>query len=857
MKRTICGVLLVLLTSTAWAQVNNNTPGWFPFNVPGDDASRTPMDLSSLNPKPAGKDGFLRAEAGVIKDGAGRRVRWFGFNFTGDANLPPRSEAPKIAAHLAKLGVNIVRLHFLDFNWGPGSLLNYPDNGPINPGALDRLDSFISELKKQGIYVNLNLHVGRAYTGTPSGYDFSKGLDHFYPPYIAQFKQYVRDLVTHVNPYTGATYADEPAVACIEVNNENTFGMFPPTQLASLPEPFAGELKRQWTAWLRGKYQTTEGLRAAWGVNDGSVGANVVPNPNFINNARGWVLENHDIAQSRLDPIPDGTPGIRWTVTRAGTADWHLQLNHPRLNVIEGGPYRLTFRARATAPRSFSASVMLDQDPWTGCGLWARQNLTTAWQTFSYDFVATGTVPNHVRVNFSANNEPGVRDIADVSLRAISSGALRPDETFENDNIPFTASSGNLTARRDFIQFLIETERNHALEMRRYVKEELGAKQIVYHSQVNFGGMAGAFREQMVGDLVDSHAYWQHPEFPGRPWDPVNWLIRNTTQLAEANGGEMAGLGMMRVQGKPFTVSEYNTPAPSDYSAETWPLLAAMAGFQDWDGIYYYTYLNFGNDYYAGRILNFFDAQGHPAQMAFTPLAALLFRNGLVAPGRQTVVLTASERQAINDQTDNGMWGSFDRFWGQAGLSRAVALRHKTALNPVSGEAPTSVNFTPTLMTPATSDTGEITWDAAQRLFTLNAPAARLLIGRAGGRTVSVGEVTFQVGPLGGNEHAHIGLVALDGKPIATSNSLFLVAIGRAENQNMGWNAQRTSVGNQWGAGPALVQGVGATITLPTGGWRVLALDPTGAPQQPVADGATTFTISPNDRTVWYLLTRM
>jgi hypothetical protein len=840
------------------AQVSSTTPGWFPFPFSGYDASATAIDLSHLNPRPAGKEGFLRVQDGVIKDGTGRRMRWFGYNFSGEANFPPKADAPRVAARLAKLGVNIVRLHHMDYTWGPGSLMNYPASDAIRADNLDRLDNFVAELKKQGIYVNLNLHVSRTYRGTPEGYDFSKGLDHFYPPFIRTFQQYARELLTHRNPYTGVTYAQEPAVACIEMNNENTLCAYSPSQLAALPEPFAGELKRQWHAWLRTRYGTTERLRAAWGVHDGRLGPNLVRNPDFTASARGWNLENHDGAQSSLGPIPGGTPGIRWTVTRRGMENWHLQLNTIGLNLAEGGSYRLQLRARSDAPRPMAVSVMLDQDPWTACGLSTEFRLKTEWQEFTFPFVASGTRPNHVRVNLSALNQVGRFDLAGVTLQRVSDGALQPDQTLAANNIPLAAGTTQKTAKRDFVAFLIETERRHAEAMHRYVKEELGARQIVYHSQLPFGGMAGAFREKRASDLADTHTYWQHPEFPGRPWDPVNWRIRNTTQLAEANGGELAGLALQRVQGMPFTVSEYNVAAPSDTAAETWPLLATFAAFQDWDGLYYFDYLSFTNDYDENRIRGFFTGQGHPTQEAFAPLAALLFRTGLVKPAAQTVTLTASEERVITDQGERGMWGSFDRFWSQAGGSRRVALQHRTVLSLVPGDAPTKASPAPRVPAPGpvVSDTGEITWDAGERRMTLNAPGARLLLGKVGGKDASVGDVRFAVGAMGGNEHAHLGLVALDGKPVAESRRLLLVAIGRAENAEMGWNADRTSVGDRWGRGPVLAQGVTAVVTLPPGPWSVAALDATGATKETVATGVSRFTIEPRWRTVWYLVSR-
>lgn len=62
------------------------------------DARPTAVDLSGLNEVPAGKNGFLLVKNGVITDRTGRRVRWFGFNLSGEACFPPKAVAPKVAA---------------------------------------------------------------------------------------------------------------------------------------------------------------------------------------------------------------------------------------------------------------------------------------------------------------------------------------------------------------------------------------------------------------------------------------------------------------------------------------------------------------------------------------------------------------------------------------------------------------------------------------------------------------------------------------------------------------------------------------------------------------------------------------
>jgi hypothetical protein len=53
-------------------------------------------------------------------------------------------------------------------------------------------------------------------------FNYGKTIDQFYRPYIEKQKVYARMLLTHKNPYTGTTYSEEPAVAFVEVNNENS-----------------------------------------------------------------------------------------------------------------------------------------------------------------------------------------------------------------------------------------------------------------------------------------------------------------------------------------------------------------------------------------------------------------------------------------------------------------------------------------------------------------------------------------------------------------------------------------------------------------------------------------------------------
>ena len=145
---------------------------------------------------------------------------------------------------------------------------------------------------------------------------------------------------------------------------------------------------------------------------------------------------------------------------------------------------------------------------------------------------------------------------------------------------------------------------------------------------------------------------------------------------------------------------------------------------------------------------------------------------------------------------------------------------------------------------------------SAGALYMANAPAAQAVAGFVGGQTVTLGQNTLTF-PAFGNNFAAMTLTAMDQKPLAQSRRMLLTLVGKVENQGMGWNADRTSVGDQWGHGPTVAEGIPATVTLKTDAARhVWALDGTGKRVGDVpatfANGTLTFTVGPQFKTLWY-----
>ncbi|TPG52106.1 hypothetical protein EAH76_15440 [Sphingomonas glacialis] len=225
-----------------------------PFAVDHERRVDSAADARFLLDGPAGSHGFIRVKDGHFYRGDGKRFRCWGVNMTGWANgsaeLPDHKAAEGYAAALARLGVNCVRLHFLDrpdtefpirnegasvspaagpFTHPPRGLIrgDLPDSQHFNPEQLDRLDYWIAALKKNGIYTNFNLNVGRVFTpgdGVPDAALIApfKAFTYFGPELIALQKDYAKQLLDHKNAYTGLRYADDPAIALVEVVNENS-----------------------------------------------------------------------------------------------------------------------------------------------------------------------------------------------------------------------------------------------------------------------------------------------------------------------------------------------------------------------------------------------------------------------------------------------------------------------------------------------------------------------------------------------------------------------------------------------------------------------------------------------------------
>ena len=862
-----------------------------PFVLPWDDASPGVTNISGWLHKPAGKFGHVR----VMPDGhlrvGDQRIRFFGTDLSHSANFPLKSDAEKIAARMAKFGINIVRFHIMDIAHFPEGMFRQdsPSTREFQPEAVDRLDYFIAQLKRNGIYVDLNLLNYRGFCaadGLPKEIEkFPRPHNKRHVPCFFKFgplpeleREYARQLLAHRNPYTGLTYTEDPAVAFVEICNENgLIHAWIKGTVDQLAEVFKAELRRQWNEWLRRRYGSTEKLRRAWSEGEQPLGEEMLEPVESARGLERWTLQNSPGSESTVtvtDDLPAEVRGkvpasksVHLRVTKIGTGSWHVLLNRPGFGVKRGQSYTLTFWAKADKARVMKLRLSQTCAPWRLVTPQLTAHVTTEWQRFRFVAVASETLTKSRILIGDLGRQLGAYWLAHVSLRPGGIVGLNAHERLERGSValPPAALFGERTgaARRDWIRFLRETEDGYWQGMYRYLKDELKVKAAIIGTSAQYS--TPNLMAKM--DCVDAHAYWQHPRFLTARKGGGPWLVHNLSMVNDA-GGILARLAPRRVLNKPFCSTEYGSPSPNTHCGEGLLLCGAYAALQDWDYISISRYtLQVRDDYSwgSGKFRGFFDVDQHPTKMiGFIPAIAM-FRRGDVQAARRCVIAPfGSEREL--DALDRG--SSTHRVLDDSafGIPKAATMVHRVAV-ATEGQTPPADAIQPHQLDLDTqryvSDTGELTWDMSEEgrgVVRVNTAKSKAVIGYGGGKRYDLGGVVIEPGSTRQKGWSVVSLTAIEGNLASAPARILIIATGDIENTNMRWtSAEKNSVGRNWGEAPTLVEVVPARLTLPIPAARVQAwaLDERGQrktqlPVQADAQGRAAVVIGPRSRTLWY-----
>ena len=893
-------IAAVLTVGTTFADESN---ALFPFVIEkGAPNNITNVQTWSGAAPVAGANGFIFDQSGDFTTKKGQ-TRLLGTNFCFGASFTTKEKAERVADTLSRFGVGVVRLHHMDSR----DIWIYDKEHScvtteIDPEKLDRLDYVIYCLKQKGIYVNINLHVSRKFTDRDGFVDADKlpsqdkGVDNFDRKMIEYQKKYAKELLQHVNPYTGLSYVDDPCVAVVEINNENSVvASWSWGQLDNIPEYYEKELQELWNKWLVDKYGTTEKLREAWACKSIPFGENMIDR-GFVEGFQfkdGWTLEQDGNTKCKFSIESARETGIDsaallFQVEQPGDVSWRPQFAFNKLKVEKDEPYLVSFKLRSKNKTEFGVGVGQAHGPWSTLGLGLRITGQENWTTVELPFLALAN-DDKVRLSFSGFKAGAEIELADVSIRHGGEVELSEKFKLEDGAVPVPKKKSPTLqgphAKADFSDFLHDLENGYWQEMYKYVKS-LGVKSLVTGTQLQYG----FWYNQGRLDYCDIHAYWNHPDFPRRSWDSNDWTIKNTCLANSPANGTLANLASLRVLGKPFTCSEYDHPYPNEYCAEGNVMLAAVAAFQDWSATFQFAWSH-GDEFERQAASPFFDECSQTVKIAHLPACYGMFVRGDVksgpgeyyyAPG----MTEEGEKEIMSDLLDSyhrslatGL--NLDTSLSLAVYSGVDLTDLKIAKSPAIKKAKKIESWKdlPERMgakdkKEIVNEFGEITWNYQEpkkgwfKVDTANTKAFSGFTVKAqefDGMTLSVGK-TIQ-------DWSTVTLVKAknatkDAKKSGrlTKGSYLLTATGAMRNADMKTiyldNEQLSTAGHFGGSNgnaPVLCEGINATVTLDKlskSNVEVYALTNSGDRgsklEVKTANNGCQFTIGPEYKTIWY-----
>jgi hypothetical protein len=751
---------------------------FFPFTIDQDQLSGAP-DLSSLNQPISPGDRLRVCGEHFCRSSDGARVRLFGVNLAFGANFPKEEDAPRIAKRLRRFGVNLVRLHHMDSSpdRNPSDARSTLTTGPyptLNPVSIARLRALLDALKAEGIYADLNLHVGYTFRPMvdkvpelPQFPTQSKPLHIFYSRMVDLQCEYTRKLIAALK------LNDDPVLGIVEINNESSLiHAWQNNQLDPyLIGGYRDALQKLWHAFLKQHYGSTDKLRQAWGesANDG---------PDLL--AQKWNLEAHGPATA-ADQTRDGVLQVR--VTRDGASVIAKQVG---FTIDRSQGYVAEVELRADLPehatRTIHWDLKRDVSPWDQIGS-RTCVISNQWKKFRIAVQAPGAAFDKVGRFGLELQEIGSEVpiyVRNASLRVAGRRGLNADESLEAGNIALVSDDVATRQRLDdYCLFLADVDRTYLKRMLTAVRDTAGPVVPVTGTQIRYGGLMNLETHDDL-DFQDNHFYFDHYNFPNQQWDSRDWRQKNTSAIATGLT-ELAGVAIERQAGRPYTVSEYNMPWPNMQANEIDVVTAALGAFQDWDSIMHFAYAH-GADW-STNVPNGFNINGDWSKDVLLAQAAWLFRSGALQPGKTAIDLPVPAELRLRALREKQNWNTARVLTESSGIDLAKAFVHRVRMVKDGAAAPAAAKP----MAPYQADTGELTYDPDARLYLIRASQAAGVFGYPGNRSITAGPMEVQLAE-NARGYASILLTALDARPLSDSHHLLLSTPGYTTRTQTGSN---------------------------------------------------------------------
>ena len=360
-----------------------------------------------------------------------------------------------------------------------------------------------------------------------------------------------------------------------------------------------------------------------------------------------------------------------------------------------------------------------------------------------------------------------------------------------------------------FRLFLEETEERFVARVARFLREEMKCRALITDMNGVHHPASSQLARARAMDYVDEHFY------VGGPWCFAGgYDLPSRSRMAHVNyvrspNDLVPRVVFHRVFGKPFTVTEFNYPAPDDCRAAAGLICGSLAALQDWAGVWRFAWSHglkaLANP--AAKSMYYMDVSGDPAMLASERAAVCLFLRGDLAPLAETRPVTLCERRIRSLAPPFAPYETADT---------ALAWRARVGTDFGDNEhAPDATGLA----------NGTVQTDSSNGVFTVASP--RTCGGFSDGAEIRAGALAAQP-----DSFAAIWASTLDGKPFDTTRRILVTHMTDVRQTDMEFeekgDAGRDLIG--WGRLPHLIRAGKADIALRVtpGKWAVFALNPDG-----------------------------
>lgn len=818
------------------------------------------LDMSFLNSPILDQDGFVYTHAGQFYRN-GSEIRFWGTGLNFNALFPTHDQADSLVKEWSNSGYNLFRIHNLFSGYFPAGIWkNIGSFTEFDNTALDRLFYLIAACKAHGIYIEFEPHVSQQFTAAEGCVASGVGQDHtamvIDAQRLARIKLICRDFLTVANPYTGKALINDPVLALVVGSNEEEI-KWQNDVLDGMPTYFQAVVDTSWYDWLLDKYVTIENLKASWGVDqpiDPLI--EIIQNGTFNKDVSNWSGSWGSGASGSIswekEGGPDGGGALRFiTDVKGGAGQYDIFLRqYTAHSIVKDMPYRLVYYCKSFNSRFIHPSFPL-QGNLSGRSNHENEGSTIQaspmWKRYEYLFWAWSDVEN---VEFRFNGL-GYADHDTIRFDSVSISPFMPEDlqsmSFGSGLIP---RMSRMEARwhehyshkavQDYVDFIQVLNYKYFMNLYSFLKDTLGYNGLV-------GSTQGGITPYVPGmDFLACHgmtySWFGGGKYKFHKKSVLTIMSDNVYEYAERYQHYVQVLSHIRSPEIPFILDEMAGELAPNGWAETYLLCAIYGSLQRIGGVVNYAHASIeaggapNVNWYRQRVLlgssmrkPSSDNLAHPGKLAVLPIAALIFREGLVSPSMDTVRVYVDSNMYKEKLIPNEyfvQWGTYpapNRAYTHAcawippeiGMMRRVEFIVSDTTY-IDGDT-TGVN-----KTNITSSTGEITWhniNIDSGIVEVNADRVKLFMGDIGGKSVQLGDVKIDVSSLG---HYTVAMVSLDDK-IATPGiwNAVVVALGAYKNSayadSMGSDGYYYVRKDSGGVAPTLVDGVNATIELPYG----------------------------------------